>query len=287
MDESVPQTLTVLSPRHSGTDNRPTNQLPEEDTSTKINGQSGQELTIEAANNSHILQQGTSYKVIEPQKAAENHLESEEPKTQLTSQFLATADQEGDSKKRSCNKGKYRMSEESKTTKTNNQIRVSYHKEETVEQKNGEKHFTSESYVKYYTETGYARKKENKKFWKKFWNLLRWMLATLALVGILYIPIFGYQQAGDPLYTDCNQSIGSQQFHKSPGSDTKLKINWDSPTGSSKRQTQTGSDTCSELGSNKVTNRSTSQQPMTLATTMSRPTSRQPMNPNNHSKILI
>ena len=204
-----------------------------------------------------------------------------------TSQFSATTDQEGDSKKKSSIKGKHRWSEESRTTKTNNKIRVSYHREETIEQENGDKHVTAESYVKYYTETEYAKKRENKKFWKKFWNLLRWMLTTLALVGTLYIPILGYQHAGNPLYTNYNQSIDSKPIQKNPWSDTDQKVNWDSSTCSSKKQTQTNLVSHSELGPNKVTNRSTDRQPITFASTMFRPTSWQSMNQDNHSKIFL
>ena len=138
--------------------------------------------------------------------------------------------------------------------------------------------------MKYYTETEYAKKKENKKFWKKFWNLLGWMLTTLALVGTLYILILGYQQNGNPLYTDCNHSISSQKFHKNPRSDTDQEIIWNSSTGSSERQIRTDLDSCSESESNKVTNSSTDRQPMIIAPTMSRPTSWQSMNPDSHSK---
>ena len=172
---------------------------------------------------------------------------------------VPTPYQEGDSKKTSHTTGKYKMSEESKTAKRNNQIRVSYHKEETTEQKNGETHSTTKSYVKYYTETGYARKKENKKFWKKFWKILGWTVAILALVGTLYISTFRYQQTNGPLNNICDQPTGSQQFKKKFGSDPKLDPKSGSPKVSLKQQIQT------EIGSSKVTNRSTSRQSMTPA----------------------
>ena len=209
--------VTVPEPKYSRTNNRPTNWLPKADISTQVSGPSGQRLVNDAASNSSNWQQGTTTKVIEPLLTAGNHLGSEEPKIQSTQQFSAAAakeNQEGDSKKRSYKGGKYRWSEESKTTKTNNQIRVSYHKEETMEQKNGEIYSATESYVKYYTETGYAKKKEKEKFWRKFWKILGWTLAILALVGTLYISTIGYQQANGPLNDQCNQPIGSQQSHK-------------------------------------------------------------------------
>jgi hypothetical protein len=173
-----------------------------------------------------------------------------------------------------------------------------------MEQKNGEIYSATESYVKYYTETGYAKKKEKEKFWRKFWKILGWTLAILALVGTLYISTIGYQQANGPLNDQCNQPIGSQQSHKKnwgsdPESDssefsriwpmtgqhqTKTKIHRQF---SPKHQIQTGSDSNSELGSNKVTTRPTSRQLMTPTMTLSRPTSWQPMNPNNPIGIFI
>ena len=184
-------------------------------------------------------------------------------------------------KKKSSIKGKHRWSEESRTTKTNNKIRVSYHREETVEQENGDKHVTSESYVKYYTETEYAKKRENKKFWKKFWNLLKWMLTTLALVGTLYISILGYQHAGDPLYANYNQSINDKQIKRNPRSDTDQKVKWDSSTCSSKIQTQSNLVSRPELGPNKATNRPTGRQPMTFAS------SQQSVRPSNQNETFL
>ena len=62
-----------------------------------------------------------------------------------------------------------------------------------MEQKNGETYSTTESYVKYYTETEYEKKKENEKFWSRFWKILGWTLTILALMGTLYISTIGCQ----------------------------------------------------------------------------------------------
>ena len=185
---------------------------------------------------------------------------------------------------------------------------MSNHKEETMEQKNGEIYSATESYVKYYTETGYEKKKENKKFWKKMWKILGWTMAILALVGTLYISTIGHQQANGPLNVHCNQPIGSQQAYKKIwGSDPKADPESDSSefsriwptTGqqrtkskihrqfSPKHQIQMGSNSNSELGSNKVTIRPTSRQLMTFTLMVSRPTSRRPMNSNNPKGIFI
>ena len=161
---------------------------------------------------------------------------------------------------------------------------MSYHREETIEQENGDKHVTAESYVKYYTETEYAKKRENKKFWKKFWNLLKWMLTTLALVGTLYISILGYQHAGNPLYANYNQSINDKQIKRNPRSNTDQKVKWDSSTCSSKIQTQNNLVNLvsrPDLGHNKATDRPTGRQTMTLAS------SQQLVRPSNQNETLL
>ena len=120
--------------------------------------------------------------------------------------------------------------------------------------------------MKYYTEAEYAKKKENKKFWKQFRMVLKWILALVGIlvsvVGILCIVNLGYQQADDYLNKSCNQPIGSQQPHKMMDSELRLETNWDSSMGAAERQSQTSLGTCSEIGSIKVTNKSTSRQPM-------------------------
>ena len=87
-------------------------------------------------------------------------------------------------------------SEVSTTTKTGDKIKVSYSRDETVEQANGDNHITTESYVKHYSEEEYNKKKGNKKFWKRFWNQLNLLVTILSMVGILYIASSGHQQTG-------------------------------------------------------------------------------------------
>ena len=203
-----------------------------------------------------------------------------------TSQFSATTDQEGDSKQKSSIKGNHSWSEESSTTKTkDNRIRVSYNREETFEQENGDKHVTAESYVKHYSETEYTKKKENKKFWKKFWNQLNWILTTLALVGTLYIAIFGCQQTGDTLYANCNQTINNKQVKiQKPKSTTDQEIKWDSSSCSSQKQTQSNlvnSVSHPGLAPNKAANRPPGRQAMTLTS------SQQSVGPSNQNDTVL
>ena len=71
---------------------------------------------------------------------------------------------------------------------------MSYNRDETIEQANGDRHVTTESYVKHYSEEEYNKKKGNKKFWQKVWNQLNLLMTFLTMVGILYIATSGYQQ---------------------------------------------------------------------------------------------
>ena len=76
-----------------------------------------------------------------------------------TYQLSATTDQGGNENQESSIEKNHSWSEESSATKTkDNRIRVSYNREETFEQENGDKHVTAESYVKHYSETEYKKK---------------------------------------------------------------------------------------------------------------------------------
>ena len=112
---------------------------------------------------------------------------------------------------------------------------------------------------------------------------MNWIITSLTLVGILYIAIFGYQQTGDTLDANCNQTVNNKQGNiQTIKPNTDQEIEWGSSSCSSQEQRQSNLvNSHPGLAPNKAAKRPSGRQTMTFTS------GHQSIGPNNQNDTLL